>query len=82
MRMINDDDDEDSDENFDDPEKKVKNNPVIKTLNQHFKKSVDNILPKTEKLKQEQQNDIIRNFNSEMLKMKKQLEESKQFKGD
>jgi hypothetical protein len=33
MRMINDDDDEDSDENFDDPEKKVKNNPVIKTLN-------------------------------------------------
>jgi hypothetical protein len=31
--MINDDDDEDSDENFDDPDKNVKNNPVIKTLN-------------------------------------------------
>ena len=49
--------------------------PVIDKLRGQFKRSVDNIKPKLEKLKQEQQSDIIRKFNSEMLKMKKRLEE-------
>lgn len=39
-------------------------------------------MPITEQLQQEQKNDIIRKFNSEMLKQKKKLEEQKSFKGD
>ena len=75
--------DNDEDTGEDNPNKpKTKMHPVIDKLRGQFKRSVDNIKPKLEKLKQEQQSDIIRKFNSEMLKMKKRLEEQKSFKGD
>jgi hypothetical protein len=76
-------DNDDEDDSIDNPDKpKTKMHPVIDKLRGQFKRSVDNIGPKLEKLKQEQQSDIIRKFNSEMLKMKKRLEEQKSFKGD
>jgi hypothetical protein len=54
---------------------KRKYKPDLEKLKTQFIDSIGNIQPKTEKLGQEQQNDIIRKFNSEMIKMKKKLEE-------
>ena len=39
-------------------------------------------MPKKEQLCQEQEKDIIRKFNSELIKMKKKLEEKKSYKSD
>ena len=38
--------------------------------------------PQLEKLKQEQQSDMIRYYNSGIVKIKKALEEQKSYKGD
>jgi hypothetical protein len=48
---------------------------MIDALKNQINNSIDNIIPKTEKLKQEQEKDIIRKFNTELTKMKKRLEE-------
>ena len=59
-----------------------KNLNRINVLKSELTKSIDNIAPKTEKLKKEQEQDIIRKFQSELVKMKKRLEEQKSYKGD
>jgi len=53
----------------------AKNRMVIDTLGNEIKKSIDNIAPKAEKLKKDQESDIMRKFQSELLKLKKKLEE-------
>lgn len=61
---------------------KRKYDPVVQKLKKQFLDSVANIDPRVEQMGQEQQKDIIRKFNSEMIKMKKKLEDQKSFKGD
>ena len=61
---------------------KRKYQPVINKLKKQFLDSVEDIDPRVEQMGQEQQKDIIRKFNSEMIKMKKKLEDQKSFKGD
>ena len=48
---------------------------MTEKLKKEFLDSVDNIDPRVEQMGQEQQKDIIRKFNSEMIKMKKKLED-------
>jgi hypothetical protein len=60
----------------------TKNQHVIKMLEKQLHDSIENIMPKKEQLCQEQEKDIIRKFNSELIKMKKKLEEQKSYKGD
>lgn len=60
----------------------LKNKQVIGLLDNQLKKSIENIMPKKEQLCQEQEKDIIRKFNSELIKMKKKLEEQKSYKSD
>ena len=60
----------------------MKNQHVIKMLEKQLHDSIENIMPKKEQLCQEQEKDIIRKFNSELIKMKKKLEEQKSYKGD
>jgi hypothetical protein len=43
---------------------------------------IDDITERVDKLKEEQEKDIIRKFNSELAKMKKKMEERKSSKGD
>ena len=49
--------------------------PVTEKLKKQFLDSVADIDPRVEQMAQEQQKDIIRKFNSEMIKMKKKLED-------
>jgi hypothetical protein len=43
---------------------------------------INDITVRVDKLKEEQEKDIIRKFNSELAKMKKKMEERKSSKGD
>jgi hypothetical protein len=43
---------------------------------------IDDITVRVDKLREEQEKDIIRKFNSELAKMKKKIEERKSNKGD
>ncbi len=55
-------------------------------INQKFQKQIleqiHDITDRVDKLKEEQEKDIIRKFNSELAKMKKKMEERKSSKGD
>ncbi len=59
-----------------------KNERIIDVLLQQLHENIDGIQPKTKKLKEEQEKDIVRKFNSELSKMKKKIEERKSQKGD
>ena len=54
-----------------------KNLNIIQALKSQLDDNIDGIQPKTKKLKEEQQKDIVRKFNSELSKMKKKIEERK-----
>ena len=58
------------------------NERIIKTLKGQLDDNIDGIQSKTKKLKEEQEKDIVRKFNSELSKMKKKIEERKTQKGD
>lgn len=55
---------------------------VIDHTNSQIQMVIDSIIPKTQKLKEQQEKDIIRKFNTEMKKMRDAIEEQKSFKGD
>eukprot|EP00347_Sterkiella_histriomuscorum_P016962 403351189 len=59
-----------------------KNQRIIDALKGQLDENIDGIQPKTKKLKEEQEKDIVRKFNSELSKMKKKIEERKTQKGD
>ncbi|CDW74794.1 UNKNOWN [Stylonychia lemnae] len=59
-----------------------KNEKIIGALKKQLDDNIDGIQPKTKKLKEEQEKDIVRKFNSELSKMKKKIEERKTQKGD
>mmetsp|Transcript_15556 Transcript_15556/g.11329 ORF Transcript_15556/g.11329 Transcript_15556/m.11329 type:complete len:90 (+) Transcript_15556:121-390(+) len=59
-----------------------KNDKIIHTLVDQLHENIDGIQAKTKKLKEEQEKDIVRKFNSELSKMKKKIEERKNQKGD
>lgn len=54
----------------------------INHLKDKFHGSIKNIGPKKEKMKQEQEEDMIRYFNQNLNKWKKKLEDQKSYKGD
>ncbi len=58
------------------------NERIIKTLKGQLDDNIEGIQSKTKKLKEEQEKDIVRKFNSELSKMKKKIEERKTQKGD
>lgn len=60
----------------------VKNKRIITALKDQLHENIDGIQPKTKKLKEEQEKDIVRKFNTELSKMKKKIEERKSQKGD
>lgn len=53
------------------------NDRIIKTLKAQLDDNIEGIQSKTKKLKEEQEKDIVRKFNSELSKMKKKIEERK-----
>ena len=55
---------------------------VIDHNNGQIQAVIDQIIPKLRKLKDAQEKDIIRKFNTEMKKMRDALEEQKSFLGD
>ena len=59
-----------------------KNIDIIQRLKERLYDNIDGIQMKTKKLKEEQEKDIVRKFNSELSKMKKKIEERKSHKGD
>lgn len=59
-----------------------KNEKIIKVLKNQLDENINGIQPKIKKLKEEQEKDIVRKFNSELSKMKKKIEERKSQKGD
>ncbi len=59
------------------PDASQKNQKVIKVLKNQLDENIDGIQPKIKKLKEEQEKDIVRKFNSELSKMKKKIEERK-----
>lgn len=61
---------------------KERNKGTIDVLNLLINQRIENIAPLTEQLKQEQEKDIKRKFQTEMLKLKKKLDEQKTFAGD
>ena len=54
-----------------------KNLRIIDALKEQLNENIEGIQPKTKKLKEEQEKDIVRKFNSELSKMKKKIEERK-----
>ena len=54
-----------------------KNMQTIKFLQRQLEENINGIQPKTKKLKEEQEKDIVRKFNSELSKLKKDIEERK-----
>lgn len=59
-----------------------KNLRIIDALKDQMTENIEGIQPKIKKLKEEQEKDIVRKFNSELSKMKKKIEERKTQKGD
>ena len=55
----------------------TKNKVIIQALKGNLDENIEGIQPKIKKLKEEQEKDIIRKFNSELSKMKKKIEERK-----
>ena len=60
----------------------IKNAHINEKLQKKIVDQIDDITERVEKLKEEQEKDIIRKFNSELAKMKKKMEERKTSKGD
>lgn len=61
---------------------KVKNEHAKDVLHQDIQDSIENIGPKTDMLKKQQESDITRRFQTALVKMKKHLEEQKTFKNE
>jgi gas vesicle protein len=57
-----------------------KNRRIYTQLNKVLAQQIDEVGDRVSKLKEEQEKDIIRKFNSELAKMKKNLEERKSSK--
>jgi uncharacterized protein YukE len=55
---------------------------MYKVLKNKLDEQIDDIDNRVAKLKEEQEKDIIRKFNSELAKMKKKIEERKTSKGE
>lgn len=60
----------------------IKNKHINEKLQQKILDEIEGIDNRVTKLKEEQEKDIIRKFNSELAKMKKKIEERKSNKGD
>jgi hypothetical protein len=60
----------------------IKNSHINEKLQKGIFEQINDITLRVEKLKEEQEKDIIRKFNSELAKMKKKMEERKSTKGD
>ena len=60
----------------------IKNAHINEKLQKKIVDQIDDITERVDKLKEEQEKDIIRKFNSELAKMKKKMEERKTSKGD
>lgn len=60
----------------------IKNAHINEKLQKKIVEQIDDITERVDKLKEEQEKDIIRKFNSELAKMKKKMEERKTSKGD
>jgi hypothetical protein len=59
-----------------------KNRRIYKKLHEEIEGQIEGIDDRVRALKDEQEKDIIRKFNSEMAKMKKRIEERKTNKGE
>lgn len=59
-----------------------KNQRIYEKLKDKLDGQIEDIDERVRKLKEEQEKDIIRKFNSELAKMKKKIEERKQSKGE
>lgn len=60
----------------------IKNAHINEKLQKKIVDQIEDITERVDKLKEEQEKDIIRKFNSELAKMKKKMEERKTSKGD
>jgi len=60
----------------------TKNRRIVKKLKTKLDEQIGDIDERVRKLKEEQEKDIIRKFNSELAKMKKKIEERKTIKGE
>lgn len=60
----------------------IKNAHINEKLQKKIVDQIEDITERVDKLKEEQEKDIIRKFNSELAKMKKKMEERKSSKGD